>query len=192
MLEITKDIISALKEKKLSGESVFDGKILHVRNDVIELPNKKTATREVVGHNGAVCIVALKDNGNVIMEYQYRYAVGEVMLEIPAGKLDSREEDPRSAAIRELREETGAIAEKLTYLGQYIPSPAILEERIYMYLAEGLTFTECDYDEDEFMTLAEIPLEDAVEMALSGLLPDGKTQAALLRVYLAKEREGEK
>ncbi len=192
MLEITKEIISSLKEKKISGESVFDGNVLHVRSDVIELPNGKTSCREVVGHNGAVCIVALKENGNIIMEYQYRYAVGEVMLEIPAGKLDSRDEDPLEAARRELREETGAIAGRMTYLGLYIPSPAILGERIHMYLAEELSFTDCDYDDDELMTLAEISLEEAAEMALAGQLPDGKTQAAILRVYLMKQREGQK
>ena len=192
MLEITQEIISALKEKKVSGESVFEGNVLHVKKDVIELPNGSHSIREYALHKGAVCIVALKDNGNIIMEYQYRYAVGEVVLEIPAGKLDYREEDRLSAAKRELREETGAVAEKWTYLGEYIPSPAIMEERISMYLAEDLTFTECDYDEDEFMTLAEIPLEQAVEMVLAGLLPDGKTQTSLLRVYMLKQREGKK
>ena len=187
MLEITQEIVASLEEKMVSSTPVFDGRILHVRDDVISLPNGKSAPREVIGHNGAVCIVPLLPNGEIIMEYQYRYAVGEVMVEIPAGKLDSRQEDPLAAAKRELREETGAVAEKWTYLGQYIPSPAILEERIYMYLAEDISFTECDYDDDEFMTLTRVPLSYAVEKVMRGEIPDGKTQAALLRVHMMKQ-----
>ena len=186
---MNEEITKKLKEKLVSESTVFEGNILHVKKDIIELPNGAHSTREHVRHKGAVCVVALKDDGNIILEYQYRYAVGEVVLEIPAGKLDSREEDHLSAAQRELREETGAVAERWTYLGEYIPSPAILEERIYMYLAEGLTFGECDYDEDEFMTLTEMPLEKAAQMVLDGSLPDGKTQAAVLRVYMMKNKE---
>lgn len=185
-------ITSKLKEKPIEETSVFDGVVLHVKKDTVELPNGIRSTREIVRHNGAVCIVALKDNGNVILEYQYRYAVGEVMLEIPAGKLDTKEEDRLSAAKRELREETGAVAEKWTYLGEYIPSPAIMEERISMYLAESLTFTDCDYDEDEFMILTEMPLEEITQKILAGEIADGKTQAAILRVYMMKQTEGGK
>ena len=186
MLKITEDIIATTSEKRLESEKIYDGKVLNVRRDVIELPNGNKAPREVVEHNGAVCVVALLDSGEIIMEYQHRYAVDEITLEIPAGKLDSREEDPFSAAQRELREETGAIAKKWTYLGQYLPSPAILEERVHMYLAEDISFVECDYDEDEFMTLTRMPLSEAVDMIMDGTLTDGKTQAALLRVSVMK------
>ena len=192
MSEMDKNAVEGLYEATLESESIFEGKVLSVRRDKVKLIDGSTAMREVVGHNGAVCIVALKDNGNVILEYQYRYAVGERTLEIPAGKLDSPDEDPQSAARRELREETGAVAGKLTYLGQYLGAPAILGERVYMYLAEELSFSCCDYDEGEFMVLTEMPLCEAAKLAMEGKLTDGKTQAAILRVYLLKQKEFEK
>ena len=105
-----------------------------------------------------------------------------VLTEIPAGKLDRIDEDPREAALRELREETGAVCERLTHLGVYLGSPAILNERIDLYLAEGLTFGEQDLDEDEFLHTVRIPLDELVDQAMQGALPDGKTQLAVLRV----------
>ncbi|MBQ1244748.1 MAG: NUDIX hydrolase [Clostridia bacterium] len=180
-----------LIEKRLSGEDVFCGKIIKVQLDTVELPNKRTATREVVRHNGAVCIIPLTDKNEVILERQYRYAQGKVILEIPAGKLDG-DEDPLHAAERELREETGAIAGKMTYLGLYIGSPAILDEKIYMYLAEELSFGERQLDDDEFLTLERMPIEEIVDKILLGEVPDGKTQAAVLRAYLMKKKRTEK
>lgn len=168
-------------EKTLNSELKFDGKILHVYKDTIELPNKKEAFREYIKHIGAVCVIPVTNDGNVILVKQYRYAVERELLEIPAGKLDSSDEDPLDAAIRELKEETGAVAEKITPLGLYLGSPAILSEKIHMYLATGLTFGETSPDEDEFLEICKIPLEKAVEMVLDGEIPDGKTQAAILR-----------
>ena len=104
------------------------------------------------------------------------------MLEIPAGKLDSKEEDHVEAALRELREETGASCEKLTYLGLFRSTPAILDEKIDLYLAEGLTFGECDLDEDEFLRTERIPLSQLVEDVMAGKIADGKTQVAILKV----------
>ncbi len=183
---------SNLIEKRLSGEDVFCGNIIKVQLDTVELPNGKPAKREVVRHNGAVCIIPLTDKNEVILERQYRYAQGDVILEIPAGKLDGKDEDPLLAAKRELREETGAIAGKMTYLGLYIGSPAVLDEKVYMYLAEDLTFGECERDEDEFLSIEKIPLDEIVEKVLSGEVPDGKTQAAVLRAYLMKNKRTEK
>ena len=168
-------------EEQTSSELIFDGKGLHVYRDTIRLPNGKPSMREYIKHTGAVCIIPITDEGEVVCVRQYRHAVGQVLLEIPAGKLDSFDEDPQDAALRELREETGAICGKLTPLGCYLGSPALLGEHIQMYLAENLTFGETDPDEDEFLEICRIPLSKMVEMVLGGEIPDGKTQAAVLR-----------
>jgi len=124
-----------LAEKQLVSEDIFAGRILHLYKDTVELPNGKEAGREVVRHNGAVCIAAMTEDGRILVERQYRYPVDEVITELPAGKLDSPDEDPTSAALRELREETGVRCDRLTPLGIYRSTPAILDERIYLYLA---------------------------------------------------------
>lgn len=170
-----------LFEEPIASEKIFDGKVLHVFRDTVALPNGKPATREYIRHVGAVCVIPITDEGEVICVRQYRYAVGQVLLEIPAGKLDSPDEDPDAAVLRELREETGAHCERLTSLGVYLGSPALIGETIHMYLAEGLTFGETDPDEDEFLEICRIPLTDMVNMVLAGEIPDGKTQAAVLR-----------
>jgi ADP-ribose pyrophosphatase len=176
--------IEELEEKTLSSTAIFDGKVLHARIDSITLPNGAEATREYCHHNGAVCVIPVTDNGEIICVRQYRYPFHEALIEIPAGKLDSPDEDPTSAAIRELREETGAVCEKLTYLGLYYPSPAILDERIYMYLAEGLTFGDTEFDDDEFLEIVRIPIEELKDAILDGRIRDGKTQSAVLRAYM--------
>lgn len=176
--------IEALEEKMISSRSIFDGKVLHVRIDGISLPNGKEATREYCHHNGAVCVIPITDNNEIICVRQYRYAMHTDVLEIPAGKLDYPEEDHAEAAIRELREETGATCSSLTYLGEYWGSPAILDEKIYMYMAEGLTFGETEFDDDEFIEIVKVPLDCLVEMVLEGKIPDGKTQAAILRAHV--------
>ncbi|MBQ7333176.1 MAG: NUDIX hydrolase, partial [Clostridia bacterium] len=132
--------MSNLTEKFLKREEIFNGRALHVVKDTVELPNGKEATREMCLHVGAVCVIPLMPDGRVIMERQYRYPHGRVFFEIPAGKLNFKEEDPLEAAKRELREETGASAKVYTPLGMLIPSPALISERIHMYLAEDLTF----------------------------------------------------
>lgn len=174
---------SCIEEKTLSSKLIFDGKVLHLHVDDILLPNGSTGFREYCTHNGAVCVIPITSNGEVICVRQYRYAVGKALIEIPAGKLDSINEDPDDAVRRELREETGAISGKLTYLGLYYGSPALINEKIYMYLAEDLTFGDCDPDDDEFLEVIKIPLEELVDMVLRGDIEDGKTQSAVLRAY---------
>ena len=176
--------LDALEEKKVSSTPIFDGKVLHVRFDEITLPNGVKATREYCHHNGAVCVIPVTDEGEIICVRQYRYPFHEALLEIPAGKLDAPDEDPTSAAIRELREETGAVCQKLTYMGLYYPSPAILDEKIYMYLAEGLTFGETDFDDDEFLEIIKIPVDELSQAIIDGRIRDGKTQAAVLRAAI--------
>lgn len=173
---------------EITGESeqVFKGILLDVRRDTVTLPDGNPAVREIIRHPGAVAIVPLTEDGRVIVERQFRYPLGEVITEIPAGKLDSKTEDLLEASIRELREETGYTAEEWTPLGWYYPAAGYSDERIMMYLAEGLSRGERDLDEDEFINVAAVPLKDLVEGIMKGEIPDGKTQAALLRVFLMR------
>ncbi len=172
-----------LTETKLTSEKIYSGCILDFYRDTVRLPNGGTAPRELTRHVGAVCIVPLLDDGRVIVERQFRYPVNEVITEIPAGKRDSRDEAPDDAARRELREETGITARELIPLGPFYPAAAYSDEVIWMYLARGLTFGEQQLDDDEFLNLQAVPLEELARDVLAGHIPDAKTQAAILRVY---------
>ena len=181
--ELTMEDFKTLQEAKLSSQPIFDGDVLHIYKDTVRLPNGKTSTREYTVHHGAVCILPLLENGDVLLERQFRYAMSEVLTEIPAGKLDYIGEDPHEAALRELREETGAVASELIPLGPFYPTCAYSTEVIHMFLARGLTFGERDLDEDEFLNVFRLPLRELVEKVLNGEIPDAKTQAAALRVW---------
>ena len=170
-----------LEETTVSSRLIFDGKVVHLYKDTVRLPDGAESVREYVKHVGAVCILPLTDDGEVILERQYRYAVRQILTEIPAGKLDAPGEDPLEAAKRELREETGATAREMIPLGDYYGSPAVMGERIRMFLARGLTFGETEFDEDEFLVVFRLPLAEAEAAVLRGEIPDGKTQAAILR-----------
>jgi len=173
---------SMLYEKKIDGEVKFTGKIVRVETDTVLLPNGNTSYREVVRKNGGVCVVPLTENNEVIFVNQYRYAYGDVLKEVPAGKLE-KDEDPLEAGLRELSEETGYEAGKVIPLGVFYPSCGIMDEVLYMYLALDLKEGEVHLDEDEFVTSEKIPLEEAVRMILDGEMPDGKTQAAILKAW---------
>ena len=174
---------SYFKETTASSELIFDGKVLHLYRDEINLPDGGKSFREYCKHNGAVCVVPLTREGEVICIRQYRYALDRVTLEIPAGKFDYIGEDHREAALRELREETGYTTETLVDIGPLATSPALLTEIIYCYLAEDLTPGDCDPDPDEFLEMVKIPLCELVDMILSGEVQDAKTQAAVLKVW---------
>ena len=171
-----------LFEKKISGENIFDGVVLHVRKDTVELPNGNTSIREYIHHNGAVCVIPITDKGEIILERQFRYPIGRVVTDIPAGKLEIGE-DRVEAAKRELEEETGYKAGKMEYIGEFLGSPAILEERITMYLATELTKTETNLDEDEFLEVFRMPLEEAYERVMANEFADAKTQLCILKAY---------
>ncbi|MEE1006302.1 MAG: NUDIX hydrolase [Acutalibacteraceae bacterium] len=177
-----------LEEKQLSAEYMYKGKIISLRRDKALLPNGNTATREVVEHNGGVCVAALTDNDEVLFVRQFRYPYMEVIPEIPAGKRDKSDEDPLECGIRELKEETGATAEKFISLGKLYPSPGYCGETIWMYAATGLSYGEQNPDDDEFLTVEKIPLNKAVEMILSGEITDAKTQAAVLKLKVLKDQ----
>ncbi len=177
------------KETCATSELIFDGRVLHVYKDTIDLPNGKQGTREYCKHNGAVAVVPLTDDGCVVCVRQYRYALGRVTLEIPAGKFDFVGEDHVSAALRELREETGYTTDHLIPIGDLATSPALLTEIIYLYLAEHMTLGETDPDDDEFLELVEIPLDELADMIIRGEVEDAKTQAAVLKVWTMKQKE---
>lgn len=177
-----------LEEKQISAEYMYKGKIISLRRDKALLPNGNTATREVVEHNGGVCVAALTDNDEVLFVRQFRYPYMEIIPEIPAGKRDSAEEDPFECGRRELKEETGATAEKFIPLGKLYPSPGYCGEIIWMYAATGLSYGEQNPDDDEFLTVEKIPLDKVVEMILSGEITDAKTQAAVLKLKVLKDQ----
>lgn len=177
-------------EKPLSSQRVFTGRVISLDNDRVLLENGAEAGREVVRHRGGVCIAAVDENENILMVSQYRYPVAKELLELPAGKLEAGEHH-YDTGIRELREETGARAERYEPMGSVIPSPGYCDEVIYLYRAEGLTFAETDPDEDEFLTLRKIPLAEAVEMVLRNEITDSKSVAGILKVALLRAREKE-
>lgn len=177
-----------LTEKQLDSTRIFDGKVIKVYRDTVELPNGKTAFREVARHPGGVIILPIDDEGNVHMVRQFRYPYGRAILEIPAGKLEYGEE-PFAAARRELEEETGAAAESWVELGKLYPTPGFCDEVQHLYLARGLTFGETHPDEDEFLEQVKLPFGQAYAMAADGTLRDSKTVVALLRAKLRMEEE---
>lgn len=182
---------AALREECVSSRLIFDGRVVQLYVDRVRLPDGREAEREYMRHIGAVCVLPLDRDGVVHCVRQYRYPHGEVLLEIPAGKLDSKTEDHASAALRELREETGYRCGRLTFLGSIYTSPAILDEVIGLYLAEELTPGETHFDEDEFLAPVAVPLEELADRVMRGEIPDAKTQLAVLRVRELLRRRGE-
>ncbi len=180
--------LSQLGETMTKSEDIFDGFILHVKKDEVRLPNGNTAFREIIRHIGAVCVVPVTDDNKVIMERQFRYPIDQVITEIPAGKLDSKDEDRLDAIKRELREETGYEATEWIDMGLYYPAPAYSDEKITMYLARGLHKGERDLDDDEFLNISEIPIDELVADILSGKITDGKTQVAILKAKAFLEK----
>ena len=177
-----------LGEQQLDSELIFDGRLLKVYKDRVKLPNGHESTREYIRHNGAVCIVPLTDDGNVVIERQFRYPFHRVITELPAGKLDSPDENPASAAARELLEETGITADRWIPIGALIPTCAYSTEVIHMFIAAELHFGERQLDADEFLNVETLALEDFVEKILRGEIEDSKTQTAVLKAWALKQK----
>jgi len=169
-----------MKETAIHQETVFSGRVLHVRVDKVELENGRQSTREICLHPGGVGVLPLTDKGNVVLVQQFRYAYGKELWEIPAGKLEPGE-DPAECGARELREETGYTAAKLIPLGCIYPSPGYGDERLYIFLAKGLSAGEATPDEGEFVSVREIPFEDLLTQVMRDEIHDAKTVTAVLK-----------
>ena len=151
------------KEKVLDTEDIYEGKVFDVKKHTVELLNGDTVTREQILHNGGVAVIAIDSDGMVFMVRQYRFGAGVETLEIPAGKLE-KGENPYEAGMRELREETGYKTDKLTSLGDFLPTPAYCSEKIYLYMANNLEYCGQDLDDDEFLSVEKYPLDVLHEM----------------------------
>ncbi len=172
-----------LRETRISGQTVYTGKIINVRMDEIALPTGRPATREVVEHPGGVAVLPLDRDGGVIMVRQWRYPFMKELLEIPAGKLSPGEE-PYACGLRELEEETGLIPKSCEYLGSVYPSPGYAAEELHLYLAREFTRVPSRPDEDEFLSVEKYPFEKVVEMIMNDQIRDAKTIAAVLKTKI--------
>ena len=171
--------MSKLKETPKSSEKIFSGRLIDLYFDHIELPNGKSSTREWIKHPGAVCIVPILPDGNLCLIRQYRYGPRAEFIEIPAGKLDVGE-DPLVCAKRELEEEIGYIAGKLTFLTNIHPAIGFSNEKMWVYLAEDLILSKQNLDKDEFLELYPIPVKKAIDLIYEGKITDVKTVIGIL------------
>lgn len=169
-------------EKTLSSNPIYDGRVVKLRLDSVELENGSTALREVIHHSGGVAVLAFDDDENIMMVRQFRYPYAEVLLEIPAGKLEPGE-DPSGCGRRELEEEAGCVAGDYRFLAKAYPTPGYTDEVLHLYVAKDLTFTRQHLDKDEFLTLQKVPYQKAVEMCLNGEIKDAKTLIAILMYH---------
>ena len=170
---------AGLIEKFVSKKTIWHGRAVDFRVDTVKLPNGKLATREFIDHPGAVAVIPFLDKKHVVMVRQYRHPVGEVTLELPAGKLDKGESILKCLK-RELQEETGYTARKVKHLISYWPTPAFGNEVLHVYMAENLVPGRMNTDEDEFLQCVIVPFEKALKMVKSGEIRDSKTVVGLL------------
>lgn len=169
-------------EKTIDSQLIFDGKVVKLYKDKIELSTGKESFREVVKHSGGVVILAKKED-KILLVKQFRYPMKEVLYELPAGKLEQGE-DPFEAAKRELEEETGYCADKWTNLGYVYTSPGYSDEKLYLYMAEDLKYTHCHPDEGEIIQAFEYKYDDVLKMVDNGEINDAKTLCALMRAQI--------
>ncbi|UOQ85935.1 NUDIX hydrolase [Gracilibacillus salinarum] len=173
------------EEKTLQSETIFNGKVISLQIDEVALPDGKTSKRELIKHPGAVAIIPVTKDNKIVFVKQYRKALEKTIIEIPAGKLEPGEK-PEVTAIRELQEETGYTTEHLIYVTSFYTSPGFADEIIYLYQTETLSKLEqpLETDEDEFVELIELTLEEAEALVESEEIHDAKTAYALLYVKL--------
>ena len=168
----------------IETEKVFNGRVFDVRRDQVRLPDGRTARLDIVDHNPAVTLLPLDEMGRIWFIRQYRHPAAEVLLELPAGVVETGEEPEKSAG-RELQEEIGMSAQTLEKLGEFYLAPGYSTEYMYLYLATGLSASVLPHDEDEFIEIEQVPVSQAYQMAYEGRIRDGKTLAAL---FLAQPR----
>ena len=180
-----RSLTMAHSEKTLDSRMIFDGKVIRVTLDRVELENGETSMREVVHHHGGACIMPVTDNDEIYMVRQFRYALGEEMWELPAGKLEAGE-DPFEAAKRELEEECGVTADEYTPLGCIYPTVGYDNEKIYIWMAKGLHKTHQHLDADEFLDVHKVPFDQALKLVLDNTIRDSKTVAGILRYALMR------
>ena len=174
-----------LRERGLSAQRIYDGRVIKLRVDTVELPNGRQATREIIEHPGAVCIAALTADERIVLVRQYRRPIDEVILEAPAGKLD-KDEDPLACAKRELQEETGYRASSWHLISRFYTTPGFCDEIMFLYVAKDLEQAGQSLDEDEFVQVEYMPLQEARDLVLEGKLNDGKTMLAVLAAWSLK------
>lgn len=179
---------AGLAERPLTEDVVWTGRIFNVDRLQVQLPDGRTAIRDVVRHPGAVAIVALTDEGRICLVRQYRTALGRVTVEIPAGKLDYPGEDPLECAKRELKEETGFVAGRIAYLTTIATSCGFADELIHIYLATQLSFEGARPDDDEFLNVDLVPVEELVDAVLDGKIEDAKTVVGALACEVMSRR----
>lgn len=169
------------EEKTLSSETLYEGKIISLHVEEVELPDGNYAKRELITHPGAVAVIPITTEGKIILVKQYRKALNRSLVEIPAGRIEVNEE-PKVTAIRELEEETGLRAKKMTYLQSFATSPGFADEIIHLYVGEGLYEIEnpAASDEDEFIELLEVTIAEAEKLVATGEIYDAKTAFAIL------------
>ena len=175
-------------EKTIDSTRIFEGKVVRLRRDTVELENGKQTFREVIDHPGGVSILAMDEEGKIFFVRQFRYPFGRMLLELPAGKLEPGE-DPEDSGRRELREETGCSAGRFVPMGKLIPTCAYDTEVIHLFFASELTRGEQDLDENEFLSVERYTLDEALQMVLDGEIVDAKTQIGLLK-YQALRNAG--
>ncbi|WJY28639.1 MULTISPECIES: NUDIX hydrolase [Sporosarcina] len=175
--------MAKFEEKTITSETIYEGKIIDLRVEEVELPNGKRSSRELIKHPGAVAVIALTDQGKIVLVEQFRKALERTIIEIPAGKIDPGEQ-PELTAARELEEETGYRAGSLEYLQSFATSPGFADEIIHLYVAQDLERVDnpAEGDEDEFLNVLECTLKQAETMVEDGRIYDAKTAFAVLYV----------
>ncbi|MTI48177.1 NUDIX hydrolase [Sporosalibacterium faouarense] len=179
------------EEKTMKSEKIYEGRIINLRLDTVELPDKKYTKREIVEHPGAVAIIPVTEDNEVVLVKQYRKAVESELLEIPAGKVEIGE-NPVTCAVRELKEETGYSAKEIQFLFEFYTSPGFSNEKLHLFLAKGLSEGEAEPENDEYIEVCKIKLESLVEMINNGELLDSKTVVGVLTLNNILNKEDEK